>query len=127
MKLLIQNNRIAGTATDDYTGPDEFIDAPEDFDESRMSDYVYASGVLIYPEPLGLPSISPRQIRQTLTLAGLRASVESAVAAGDQDLKDWWEFSTAFERANPQVIGMAAAMGVTDADLDGLWTLGATL
>ena len=36
MKLIIQNNRIAGTATEDYTGPDEFITAPEDFLGGRV-------------------------------------------------------------------------------------------
>ena len=51
MKLIIQNNRIAATATDDYTGPDEFITAPDDFDVARMGEYVYADGVLtIHPD-----------------------------------------------------------------------------
>ena len=47
MKLIIQNNRIAATATDDYTGPDEYIDAPADFDITRMGEYVYAAGMLV--------------------------------------------------------------------------------
>lgn len=46
MKLIIQANRIAATATDDYTGPDEFIAAPPDFDAARMGEYTYANGVL---------------------------------------------------------------------------------
>ena len=46
MKLIIQNTRIAATATDDYTGPDEHIAAPPDFDASRMGEYVYADGAL---------------------------------------------------------------------------------
>ena len=46
MKLIIQNTRIAATATDDYTGPDEYIAAPPDFDASRMGEYVYADGAL---------------------------------------------------------------------------------
>lgn len=41
MKLIIQNNRIAATATDAYTGPDEYIDAPADFDVTRMGEYIY--------------------------------------------------------------------------------------
>ena len=47
MKLIIQNNRIAATATDVYTGPDAFIDAPADFDMTRMSEYCYEDGVLV--------------------------------------------------------------------------------
>ena len=51
MKLIIQNNRIAATATDDYTGPDEYITAPPDFDVERMGEYVYQDGVLtIHPD-----------------------------------------------------------------------------
>lgn len=79
------------------------------------------------PPPAPIADISPRQIRQALTRVGLRASVESAVATGDQDLKDWYEFSTAFERSNPQVTAMGAALAVSAEALDGLWELGATL
>lgn len=72
-------------------------------------------------------SVSPRQIRQALTRAALRSSVESAVSSGDQDLKDWWEFATAFERSNPHVVDMGAALGVTERQLDDLWTLAGSL
>lgn len=81
---------------------------------------------LILPAPVP-QSISPRQIRQALTLAGLRNAVETAVALGPQNTKDWYEWSTAFERNNPQVISMGVALGVTDKQLDELWTLGSTL
>lgn len=51
MKLIIQNTRIAATATDDYTGPDEYITAPPDFDPARVGEYVYQDGVLtIHPD-----------------------------------------------------------------------------
>ena len=39
MKLIIQNTRIAATATDDYDGPEQYITAPADFDLARMADY----------------------------------------------------------------------------------------
>lgn len=79
------------------------------------------------PVVIQIPAISPRQIRQALTRAGLRAAVDAAVAAGDQDLQDWYEFSTAFERVNPQVEAMGAALGVSAESLDDLWALGASL
>lgn len=79
------------------------------------------------PAAVMIAPISPRQIRQALTRAGLRQLVEGAVAAGDQDLKDWWEFSTSFERSNPQVVAMGAALGQTVQQLDGLWVLGESL
>ena len=79
------------------------------------------------PTPAPIAPISPRQIRQALTRAGLRVAVEAAVAAGDQDLKDWYEFSTAFERNNAQVTAMGEALGVSESALDDLWALGASL
>ena len=71
--------------------------------------------------------ISPRQIRMAMTQLGLRNDVEAAVAAGDQDMKDWYQFSTFFDRNHPQVLAMAAALNVDDQELDTLWALGATL
>lgn len=47
MKLIIQQNRVAATATDAYTGPDEYIDAPADFDVTRLGEYRYEDGVLV--------------------------------------------------------------------------------
>lgn len=79
------------------------------------------------PPPAPIAPISPRQIRMALTRASLRTAVESAVAAGDQDLKDWWEFSTTFERLNPQVTAMGDALGQTAEQLDALWALGVSL
>ena len=46
MKLIIQANRIAATATDAYPGPDEYIDAPADFDVTRLDEYRYEDGAL---------------------------------------------------------------------------------
>ena len=73
------------------------------------------------------PACTPRQIRQVLTAVGLRAAVEAAVAAGSQDLRDWWEFSTVIERTHPEVIAMGAALGQTPEQLDQLFVTGATL
>lgn len=74
-----------------------------------------------------ITQISPRQIRMALTQMNLRSQVETAVAAGDQNLKDWYEFSTYFDRNHLQVIAMAQALNVTNAQLDLLWALAATL
>ena len=49
MKLIIQSNRIAATATDAYTGPDVWIEAPEDFDLARLGEYRVVDGVLALP------------------------------------------------------------------------------
>ncbi len=66
------------------------------------------------------------QIRLALTETGLRASLEAAVAAADQDTQDWYARAKRFVRTDQRVLTMAAALGVSDAGLDALWALAAT-
>lgn len=105
------------------------VDVPDGF---TPQGYEWINGAVAAKQPVVIPpvvpeSVSPRQIRQALTKAGLRDEVESAVAGADQDTKDWWEFATAFERQHPMVIAMATALGVTERQLDDLWTLAGSL
>lgn len=79
------------------------------------------------PTVLVPASVDARQIRLALTQMGLRSSVENAISGGDQDLRDWWEFSLHVERTHPRVLAMAAALNVPSNQLDSLWTLAATL
>ena len=72
-------------------------------------------------------SVTPRQIRLALNSAGLRSTVDSAVSAGSQDIKDWWEYALEIERNHPLINGMAAQLGVSDSQLDDLFRLAATL
>lgn len=51
MKLLIRFDRIVGTATDAYTGPEQFMDPPAGFDVDRIDDYRLIDGVLTLPAP----------------------------------------------------------------------------
>ena len=88
---------------------------------------VRAAYVPPIPIPETISPVTPRQIRMALTRTGLRESVETAVAAGTQDLKDWYEFSTMFYRDQPLVIQMGESLGQTPEQLDGLWKLAATL
>ena len=76
------------------------------------------------PEPADVVipnAVSPRQIRQALTAAGLRAQVESAVSVSSQDMKDWWEFATVFERQHPMIVGMAQQLGIGASAVDALF------
>ena len=72
-------------------------------------------------------SITAFQIRAALNQLNLRNSVEQAVASGDQDLKDAWAFAPKFNRFNAQVLAMQAALNLTDAQVDEVFDLGATL
>ena len=82
----------------------------------------------MYIPPIEVPEeVTPRQIRLALTQIGMRASVEAAVAASNQEVKDTWEFSTVILRGNPLINSMGTALGKTKEDIDNLFILAATL
>ena len=131
MKLIIQNNSIAGTATDAYEGPDGFIDAPADFDVSRMGDYVVDGGTVSIPPP-GVPqSVTMRQARLALHAAGLLTSVDAAIASMPESDKTaaqiTWEFAATVDRQFGMVPQLAAALGMTETQIDDLFIAAAQL
>lgn len=87
---------------------------------------VVAAASDIPPSPAP-QSVTPRQIRLALNAAGLRSTVEAAVAAESQDLRDWWEYALEIERDNALIVGMAAQLGITSQQVDDLFQLAATL
>lgn len=123
MKLIIQINRIAAVATDDYTGPEDYITAPEGFDIERLSDYRVVDGVLTLPPPA---SVSLAQGKAALIAAGLWPAVLAYVAAiadptdkalaevALNDTQDWRRDSLFLNSA-------ATALGMTSAQLDQLF------
>lgn len=91
---------------------------------------------LIAAEPAALAAaaraaIKPVTRRQMLTAlhrAGLLATIKSAVAAsGDVELQIAFDESQEFQRNNPFLATMAAALGKTDAEVDAIFALAATL
>ena len=72
-------------------------------------------------------TVTARQIRLALSQAGLREAVEAGVAAGGQQLSDWYEYSNEFEENNQHVVAMASALGVSDQSLHDLFLLAQTL
>ena len=77
-------------------------------------------------------SVTRRQARQALLLAGLLASVQPAIdAIADATerglMQIWWDDSLDFERSNSALITMATALGLDSAGIDDLFILAATL
>ena len=71
------------------------------------------------PPPVVIPqSITPRQIRLQLSAIGMRQAVEDYVASASLDIKDWWEFSLAYERNSQLLIEAATGLGMTSEQLD---------
>jgi hypothetical protein len=72
-------------------------------------------------------SISPLQARRALRQAGLKAAVDAYVATLDEEEQEAWEYATEVRRENAIIAAGATALGLTDAQLDGLFVLGASL
>lgn len=128
MKLIIQSSRVIGTATDEYAGPEEFITAPEDFDDAHFGDYIVTDGVLSIAVP---QSVTMRQARLALLGAGLLSSVDAAIAGMAEPDKTvaqiTWEFAATVDRQFGMVPTLAAALGMTEAQIDALFIAAAQL
>lgn len=73
-------------------------------------------------------SVTMRQARLALLQSGLLATVTNAITASvDETLKIEWEYATEVRRDWVSLDAMAHSLGLTDAQLDDLFTLAATL
>lgn len=120
MNLIIQGNKVVGTATDAYDGPEQFIAAPADFDITRMGDYVFANGgVTLNLVPA---SVTRFQALAALSNAGLLANAQAAVNASTNPLVPLaWNNAQTFDRASPTIAALATALNLTSAQLDALF------
>lgn len=72
--------------------------------------------------------VTRRQMLTALHRVGLLATIRGAVAAsGDIELQIAFDESQEFQRNNPFLASMAAALGKTDAEIDAVFALAATL
>ena len=83
-------------------------------------------------DPLPLPDVTPRQIRQALFMAGVTEQmIDAALATLPEPQKTMatieWKNSTAFHRNRPLVSAVGSMLGWTSEQLDELWTLAGTL
>lgn len=109
-----------------------------EWDARHSGEKMIQNGVVIdYVEPVAPePTIeqiraqmrcNSYQLRQALSQAGLRDQVEAAVASGGQELMDAWFHWPTFDRLHPKILQIGTALGQTDAQLDDLFNLAATL
>ena len=132
MKLIIQNSRIVATATDDYTGPDTHIPAPEDFDQSHMANYIYENGELVLPAPPPPTSCTPAQ--GLIALYALKQITEQDILDAIAQIPDPVQRYTAtigyqraitWQRGSATMTTMAQLLGLNSADLDALFAYAA--
>ena len=125
MKLIIQGDRIAATATDDYTGPDAYMPAPEDFNPARLGDYRVIGGALTLPGP---QACTPAQ--GLIALYALQSITEEDIATAIAAIPDpvqrysaqiGYTRATTWERSSATMQAMAALLGLSESDLDALF------
>lgn len=72
--------------------------------------------------------VTRRQMLTALHRAGLLATIKGAVSAsGDIELQIAFDESQEFQRDNPFLASMAQALGKTDAEVDAIFALAASL
>ena len=84
------------------------------------------------PPPIVITSVTMRQGRLALLQAGKLDLVEAAIAAIEDPVQRKaaeieWEYSNAIERDSAFVQQLSVGLGMTETDLDDLFTLAATL
>ncbi len=72
-------------------------------------------------------TVSMRQARLALLQSGLLAQVDQAIQQGGDADKIAWEYATEVRRDDPLVQNLSAALSLTEAQLDALFTLAASL
>ena len=71
--------------------------------------------------------VTTRQAKLALLQAGLLDDIETAIAQADRATQIEWEYATEFKRTWPTLLAMQTTLGLTDQQLDDLFTLAATL
>jgi len=115
-----------------------FEDRIGKWDESIGTAPTQAEIEAAYPAALAaaqraaIQPITRAQAKAALIITGLIAQVQPAIDAIPDPLQralaqNDWDERLHFERSNPTLSAMAAALGMTDAQLDDLFALAATL
>lgn len=94
---------------------------------SELADWISGGNTIDqFIEVMTVPqSVTPLQARRALRQAGLLDQVNAA-AASTPETKEAWEFARSVERNSVFVATLAAALGLTDSQVDELFRLAET-
>jgi len=88
-------------------------------------------GATWLPATAQVAEVTPRQARLALAAAGKLAAVDAAIGALSEPARTQaritWDYSTMVQRDNPVLLALAAALGMTDAEVDALFAAAAAL
>lgn len=97
-------------------------------DTGQIGDlYDEAAGTFTAP-PAPVPeSVSARQFKVALIRTGLWDAINAAVSAADIETQVTWATAQVFERSNPMLVAMVAALGYTAEQVDDVFRLAGSL
>ncbi len=128
MELILHQDRVVATATDDYNGPDHFMLAPHDFQPAWMARYRWRNGQWDISVP---DTVSMRQARLALLHAGHLQDVQSVLAnwpdKPGEAARIEWEYATEVRRESSLVATLSEALDLTPEALDALFVLASEL
>jgi len=84
------------------------------------ADEFYSETVPMLVPPIP-KAVTPYQARRALLAAGKLDDVEAAVAAGTDEVRLAWQFAASIERDSQFVASLAAAIGLSDSQVDDLF------
>lgn len=106
---------------DEYSVPDDMENRHRQMLADWEADGNTIAAYVAPPAPI--PQIVSRfQARAALYGAGLLPSVETAIAAADPLVQMAWVDAQEFRRDSPTILAMAGALGLTDTQVDELFT-----
>ena len=130
MPIYAKQNAVSWRFSDGEMGTDEYIYTGEVAAEMTWD---VALGVMrpmtqIEVARAAIPAVSRRQMLTALHRAGLLATVKDAVAGGgDIELQIAFDEGLEFDRGNAFIATMAAVLGKTDAEVDAIFALAASI
>jgi len=118
MKLFTDANQSRVFAFDADGSQDDYIPAGLVPITAEQANVIRAA--LLEPQPVLI--VSPFQAKAALLVAGLLATVEAAIAQADPLAQLAWSEAVEFRRDSPTVASMATTLGLTEQQLDDLFT-----
>jgi hypothetical protein len=127
MKLILQGDRIVGTATDEFVGGDT-LSVSDDFDSYSISKYRVVDRQLV---PLVPQVVTMRQARIALHRKNLLTTVETSLSSLPEPQKTEalieWEYATEVQRTSPLVQSLAMVLTLSEQQVDELFVLASAL
>lgn len=101
---------------------DMFQDTEDKTKAEQEAEYLEAKRKAAVPQVITI-----RQAKLALHAAGMLDDIDAVIASADRAVQLEWEYATEIKRDWPTLVAMQGALGLTDLQVDGLFTSASTL